>query len=295
MKLKNIAAELGVSDAQVRKWKNQDQWEQKVTLPNTKGNVTNGKSNVTDRSEIDEIELFPGQCEAIGHKSGKRCTKKALPGERFCSYHMDGHRENQCTATSKQTGERCRKLAEPGKKVCKFHGGKSTGPVGHQNHMKHGLFARFIPEDDVETIEFMEEIENMSPLDILWQNIKFLFAVIARSAKIAWVKDQQDMTKVLKRTRSKETAQTTEEETEWEIQHAWDKHNSYMATLAKAQKTLESKIMSYEELIEKYEKRGYVVEEHRLRVEKLKAEINKITTGEDDKPIEVIIKRKGEG
>ena len=40
--LKEIAAELDVSEEQVRKWKNQDQWN-KVTLPNAKGNVTKRK------------------------------------------------------------------------------------------------------------------------------------------------------------------------------------------------------------------------------------------------------------
>lgn len=39
MLLKDIAVEIGVSESLVRKWKNQDQWD-KVTLPNTKGNVT---------------------------------------------------------------------------------------------------------------------------------------------------------------------------------------------------------------------------------------------------------------
>lgn len=43
--LKDIAAELGVSDTQIRKWKSQDKWEQ------TKGNVTNSKSNVTKQEE----------------------------------------------------------------------------------------------------------------------------------------------------------------------------------------------------------------------------------------------------
>lgn len=41
-KLKDIAEELGVSDTQVRKWKSQDKWEQKI-----KGNVTIPKRNVT--------------------------------------------------------------------------------------------------------------------------------------------------------------------------------------------------------------------------------------------------------
>lgn len=44
-KLKDIAEELGVLDTQIRKWKNQDKWddELKGTLPKTKRNVTNKK------------------------------------------------------------------------------------------------------------------------------------------------------------------------------------------------------------------------------------------------------------
>lgn len=45
-KLKDIAAELGVSDTQIRKWKSQDKWEQ------TKGNVTNSKRNVTKKDSV---------------------------------------------------------------------------------------------------------------------------------------------------------------------------------------------------------------------------------------------------
>ena len=41
-KLKDIASELGVSETQIRKWKNQDKWN---------GNVTNPKSNVTKRKQ----------------------------------------------------------------------------------------------------------------------------------------------------------------------------------------------------------------------------------------------------
>jgi phage terminase small subunit len=44
-KLKDIAAELEVTDTQVRKWKNQDKWEDQL-----KGNVTIPKRNVTNKS-----------------------------------------------------------------------------------------------------------------------------------------------------------------------------------------------------------------------------------------------------
>lgn len=38
--LKDIAAELGVSDSQIRKWKNQDKWDDQMN-----GNVINEKGN----------------------------------------------------------------------------------------------------------------------------------------------------------------------------------------------------------------------------------------------------------
>ena len=58
--LKDIAAQLDVSESQVRKWKNQDQWEQTgmVTLPNVKSNVTNQKGGQ------------PGNQNAVGNDGG---------------------------------------------------------------------------------------------------------------------------------------------------------------------------------------------------------------------------------
>ena len=75
-KLKDIASELGVSETQIRKWKNQDKWN---------GNVTNLKSNVTKRKQGAQ----PGNKNAAGHgapKGNKNAEKfgffsKYLPEE----------------------------------------------------------------------------------------------------------------------------------------------------------------------------------------------------------------------
>lgn len=58
-KLKDIAAELEVSETQVRKWKNQDRWNSNVTNPN---------SNVTKRKHGGQ----PGNKNAAGHGAPKR-------------------------------------------------------------------------------------------------------------------------------------------------------------------------------------------------------------------------------
>ena len=60
MLLKNIAEQLGVSDSQIRKWKNQDQWDSKLN-----SNVTNANSNVTKRVGAPE-----GNKNAVGNRGG---------------------------------------------------------------------------------------------------------------------------------------------------------------------------------------------------------------------------------
>lgn len=59
--LKDIAAQLGVNDTQIRKWKSQDKWEEKLkgTLPKNKRNVTNKKvvkKNIENEAEFEEVE-----------------------------------------------------------------------------------------------------------------------------------------------------------------------------------------------------------------------------------------------
>ena len=76
--LKSIAEELQVSEEQIRKWKNQDQWD-KVTLPNANGNVTKQRG------------AQPGNKNAAGHGAPKKNSnaekhglfRKYLPEETF--------------------------------------------------------------------------------------------------------------------------------------------------------------------------------------------------------------------
>ena len=79
-KLKDIAAELGVSETQIRKWKNQDKWN---------GNVTNQvKGNVTKRKRGGQ----PGNKNAVGHgapRGNQNATKHGL----FSRYLPEDTRE----------------------------------------------------------------------------------------------------------------------------------------------------------------------------------------------------------
>ncbi len=79
-KLKDIAAELGVSETQIRKWKNQDKWN---------GNVTNQmKGNVTKRKRGGQ----PGNKNAVGHGAPKG-NQNAVKHGLFSRYLPEDTRE----------------------------------------------------------------------------------------------------------------------------------------------------------------------------------------------------------
>ena len=77
--LKDIAAQLGVKDAQIRKWKSQDKWEEKLkgTLPKNKRNVINKKTDINKQAINEEIELVL--------KNDKLTEKQKL----FCIYYIE--------------------------------------------------------------------------------------------------------------------------------------------------------------------------------------------------------------
>jgi phage terminase small subunit len=50
MKLKDIAEQLELSDSQIRKWKNQDKWDEQLN-----GNVTKSKGNVTKQKQSNKV------------------------------------------------------------------------------------------------------------------------------------------------------------------------------------------------------------------------------------------------
>lgn len=200
-KLKDIAAELEVSESQVRKWKNQDNW---------KGNVTNkAKGNVTKR------------------KGGQPGNKNAVGGA----------------------------------------GG--AAPINNNNAEKFGFFRKHLPEETVSIIEEMPK----DPLDILWDQIQIAYAAIIRAQQIMYVQDRDD--KTIEKVEDKYGNVTGEK---WEVQQAWDKHGNFLQAQARAQKTLEGMINRYEDLLHKNWE--LATEEQRARIERIKADTERIKGGE---------------
>ncbi|AKA68535.1 phage terminase small subunit [Clostridium scatologenes] len=174
--------------------------------------------------------------------------------------------------------EKKEKGAHKNKKGAPYNNKNAEGhgaPKGNKNAETHGFFSKYLPE---ETFDIIQEINKKNPLDILWENISIQYAAIIRSQRIMDVKNQEDLTKVLKR-QKESTGDTSESwEKEYELQFAWDKQSTFLQAQSRAMKTLESMIKQYDELL----KSNLATEEQKLRIEKLKVDISNANGGNND-------------
>lgn len=137
---------------------------------------------------------------------------------------------------------------------------KGGAPEKNTNAIKHGLFSKYLP---AETLELVGNIEMMSPLDILWENICLKYAAIVRSQQIMYVKDTNDATKRITVDGSETTV--------YQYKEAYEKQASFLMAQSRAMGTLMNLIKQYEEMCNG----KLATEEQRLRIEKLKKEIAK--------------------
>lgn len=139
--------------------------------------------------------------------------------------------------------------------------GRTPKKDENQNAKKHGLFAKWLPEEVNQIIGEMPE----SPLDILWYNIQLQLTAIVRAQKIMFVADEYDKTKEVT---------LDGDAVGYEIQQAWDKQASFMTAQSRAMKTLESMIKQYDELLHKNWE--LATEEQKARLGLLQAQKKKL-------------------
>ncbi|MFD0825840.1 phage terminase small subunit [Neobacillus sp. M.A.Huq-85] len=171
--------------------------------------------------------------------------------------------------------------------------GNSGGaaPKGNQNAKTHGLFSKFLPP---ETLEIMESLNDRSPADLIWDQIQIQYAAIIRAQQIMFVRDQDAISKEIKKEKSVRSDNMDVDETEWEIQFAWDKHATFLNAQSRAMSELRSLIRQFDEMAHIDDERRLKLEGMKLGIEKTKKEVDKLNSGNDDKPIEILIKRKSE-
>jgi len=159
--------------------------------------------------------------------------------------------------------------------------GGPGGPSGNSKAVKHGLFRKFLPDDE-ETREIYDATAEMSRLDILYEEIRIAFTNIVRAQKIMFVRDENDDTRILKKTKRQmdtvkvgkgedqriETYEAYVEE-EYDIHTAADKQAKALTSQAAAMRSLAYKIKQYEDMLRTLPP-DEVREEQRVRIEQLK-------------------------
>lgn len=147
--------------------------------------------------------------------------------------------------------------------------GNSGGgaPFGNLNAEIHGFFTKHLPP---EVLEVAIEVMGAEPLGMLWQNIILKYSAIIRAQTIMFVRDQEDETRVVKKMKGlawdEKTEQMQPEEIEYEIQHAWDKHATFLNAQSRAMSELRGLIKDFLQLSGEDDMR-------RLQLEKIQQEI----------------------
>lgn len=199
-------------------------------------------------------------------------------------------------STHKWDNERSDK---PNANVRKKRGGQpgnknATGPPGNRHAEKHGFFTKWLPK---ETMAIMDEIHGDNPLDLLWDNIQLQYVAIVRAQKLMYVKNQKDKTK--EKIEYKDGNVIGEK---WEVQQAWDKHETFMNAQSRATGTLLRLVKEYDELLHKNwdtatDLQKAQLEQIRAQTDKLKSDSNSGTDAIDWKKaiIDAADKRKHNG
>jgi len=130
----------------------------------------------------------------------------------------------------------------------------------------------------------MKEIETRLPLDMLWDNIIIQYTAIVRAQRIMFVEGKEEMIKELKKrkyeihdtgTKEKPNMEQIVTEEEFEFQFSWDRHATFLSAQSRAMSTLQGMLVKYEEMC-RQEKAD---EEQQLRLDKLRAELDKLKGG----------------
>src|SRR5690625_5185758 len=180
--------------------------------------------------------------------------------------------KNRCGAKTRNGGK-CKNWAMKNGR-CRMHGGKSTGAPPekmkrNKNARKHGLFAKYLPD---ETLEIMDSINEIKPLDILWTNIKMQYASIIRAQQIMYVENKDDHTTF--KTHEKRDDFGASEQVE--VHASWDKQATFMNSLSRSMAELRNMLKQYVELSTHDDDRLLEIKRMQAQIDKTNAEISMI-------------------
>ncbi|MGM5473798.1 phage terminase small subunit [Bacillus pumilus] len=151
--------------------------------------------------------------------------------------------------------------------------GNSGGaaPIRNQNAKTHGFYSKHMP---AEAFEIMQDIQEFSPVDLLWEQIQIQFTAIVRAQKIMFVESKDEMIKELKKKKSVVSDSADIEEEEYEFQFAWDRHATFLNAQSRAMSELRSLIKQFDNIAHETDERRLKLEQMRLNIEKTKKAID---------------------
>ncbi|MCP3741450.1 phage terminase small subunit [Rossellomorea sp. BNER] len=198
---------------------------------------------------------------------------------------------NRDRGAPKEKGVHTKKRGAPKGNINAKGNKGGAAPKGNSNAVTHGFFSKYLPE---ESLNILKEIQERSPSDMIWDQIMIQYTAIIRAQNIMFVKSKEEMVKEIKKkkTNSGDNYETFEEE--YEFQFAWDRHATFLNAQSRAMSELRSLIKHFDEIANTDDERRLKLEQMKLGIKKTKAEVDKIANDDNDTPIEIVIKRKGE-
>ncbi|MGF6358061.1 uncharacterized protein YjcR [Paenibacillus sp. 4624] len=158
--------------------------------------------------------------------------------------------------------------------------GGHGGPIGNDKAVKHGLFRKFLPDDE-ETREIYDTTAELTTLDILWEGIRIQLTNIIRALKTQHVTGKDEMIKEIKKqkfevhntgTKKEPKLEQMVTEQEYEFQFAWDRSANSLKAMAAAWTALGGSIKKYEDVL-RLATPDEVNEAQKQRLEQIKASI----------------------
>lgn len=163
-------------------------------------------------------------------------------------------------------------------------GNSGGAPARNQNAKTHGFYSKHMP---AEAFEIMQDIQEFSPVDLLWEQIQIQFTAIVRAQKIMFVENKDEMIKELKKKKSVVSDSADIEEEEYEFQFAWDRHATFLNAQSRAMSELRGLIKQFDNIAHEKDERRLKLEQMRLNIDKTKAEVEKMELG-DVAPVYIV-------
>lgn len=268
IKLKDIADQLGISEGTVRGWKNKDQWDKQVkgTFQSKERNATERPKETERSKRIEERNVSPPEIE---NDDGPLTEKQRL-------FVLEYLRDFNATRAAMAIG----------------YSKKTAYAIGWNLLRKVEIQAEIKRQKELRATELGLDVQR-----VIAEYMKIAFADITDYAEFG----QQEMPIITKKGPMIDP-NTGEVMTIKESYVAFRDHSevdgSVISEVKQGKDGVSIKLHDKMKALEKLERYlDFMTEEERLKVQKLKGEISLLeqkANKDDDKPIEIVIKRKGD-